>query len=81
MQTPPVHSAVEGKIIALQSADLHLILSTIVPLSPRPPAAAFVDPDAVDVRRRVHWQDGVCTKLTRLGGFEPGREIFCAVNR
>ena len=70
MQTPPVPSAVEGKIIAVQFADLHLIFSTIVPFtqlcqptSPRPPMARLSHPAGVDVRGRDHSQDWVSTKL------------------
>jgi hypothetical protein len=70
MQTPPVLSAVVGKIIAVQFADLHLIFSTIVPFtqlrqptSPRPPMARLLHPAGVDVRGRDHWQDWVSKKL------------------
>src|SRR5262252_617761 len=69
MQTPPVLSAVEGKIIAVQLADLHLIFSTIMPFTQVAldrlalGRRSLLHPERVDIRFGVHWQHRVSTKL------------------
>jgi hypothetical protein len=59
MHMPPVLSAVDGKIIAVQFSVLHLTFSTMKPFTqlrqptnPRPPMARLLHPAGVDVRGR-----------------------------